>query len=980
MVNKSKKIFVLGSVVAGLFMAITACGNSVSGDSNNPSFDNSSNHTNSNSQENSNNSNAQSSQPVVLEGITAVPAKDSFEFGEELSVKVFANYSDGTSVEITEYQVIGYNPNISGEQNVVFTYQTKITTLKIRVNDPIIVSIDVINNEESYEWGEDLDLTVTASYSDNSSKEITDYKVSGYNKEQSGEQTVTVTYEDKTYTFKVTVNNPVLVSITAVSNKDAYEYGEDLDITVIGTYSDGSTVELENYKVEGYNNENPGAQELTITFEGKTCSLNVSVKERMNKFPTDKLNSYLQLQAIKTTIPTPVGFDEWTDSLEPEQDGSKYFYATTLDEGTVGTDSIADQYKVLLNNDGWTIKEENGTFVASKTNADAIITFKTVNKTFSLMVNYFNEFPDKGFNGALIDGKAYLEENQIIVLGNKEQSIIATNLEGDSLATNNCQFGDDGPTNITKKTVRFVLNKVTDSYWTLTDMLGRKLGASNVGNIGWDEGSTEWTITFNNKTGCAIIMNANKTFGRLCYDPATGRMTTTKSVIGTNLVYPQIFKLIETALIYPTSISLSGKENISIGKTATLTVDYVPNNANTLNEVTWESSDEAVATVKDGVVTALSLGQAVITAKTRSKGKYLEASYTIETKEFTGAAWTIMLYLCGADLESYHGFATADIEEILSVKNQPDDVNFIIETGGSRSWHGYNIDASKLSRYHVENQSLVLDERMAKANMGKQSTFESFLNWGLDNYPAENTGVIFWNHGGALEGVCLDENYNNDSLTNSETSAAFKNVFSARGIDKLEFVGYDACIMQIQDVAEFNSKYFSYMVGSQESEVGEGWVYSGWVDDLYAGKDTRTILKANCDSFVNTYGEDQTLSYLDLSKMPTYFNAIESMASTIKTTVSSNKSTFNSIVNSTKSFSGNQIDGYDFLNKLGNNSKFSSFSDKISAAKTAYKQLVVYSRKGSSAGNANGLGFIAASSYYYPSSETSFTNWRSLFQ
>ena len=1051
MVNKSKKIFLLGSIVTGLFMAITACGSSVSGDSNNPSFENSSNHTNSNSQENSNNSNAQSSQPVVLEGITAVPAKDSFEFGEELSVKVFANYSDGTSVEVTEYQVIGYNPNISGEQNVVFTYQTKITTLKIRVNDPIIVSLDVINNEESYEWGEDLDLTVTASYSDgstvnvtsyevsgynkeeageqtvtisyqgkttslkvlvnnpslvdiavtskesyewgedldltvtasysdNSSKEITDYKVSGYNKEQSGEQTVTVTYEDKTYTFKVTVNNPVLVSITAVSNKDAYEYGEDLDITVIGTYSDGSTVELENYKVEGYNNENPGAQDLTITFEGKTCSLNVSVKERMNKFPSEKLSSFLQLQAIKTSIPEPVGFDEWTDSLEPEQDGSKYFYATTLDEGTVGTDSIADQYKVLLINDGWTISEDNGEFVAKKDNADAIITFKTVNKTFSLMVNYFNEFPDKGYKGTLITEKSSLKENQIIVLGNAQQSIIATSLEGDYLNTTQCKFEDNGPAIISKTTVRFTLNKVTDSYWTLTDMLGRKLGASDIGNIGWNEGSTEWTITFNNQTGCAIIMNANKTFGRLCYDPATGRMTTTKSVIGTNLVYPQIFNLVETNIIYPTSISLSGKQSISIDKTAQLSVNYTPLNSNSFNEITWSSSNEAVATVNnDGVVTAVSAGKATITARTKSRGNNLEATFEVETKEFTGAAWTIMLYLCGADLESYSGYGTADIEEILSVKNQPDDVNFIIETGGSRSWHGYNIDANKLSRYHVENQSLVLDQKIAKASMGKQSTLESFLNWGLDNYPAENTGVIFWNHGGALDGVCFDENYNSDSLTNSETSAAFKNVLSARGIDKLEFIGYDACIMQIQDVAEFNSKYFNYMVGSQESEVGEGWVYSGWVDDLYAGKDTRTILKANCDSFISTYGEDQTLSYLDLSKMPTYFNAIESMASTIKTTVSSNKSTFNSIVNSTKSFSGSQIDGYDFLNKLGNNSKFSSFSDKISAAKTAYKQLVVYSRKGSSAGNANGLGFIAASSYYYPSSETSFTNWRSLF-
>ena len=438
------------------------------------------------------------------------------------------------------------------------------------------------------------------------------------------------------------------------------------------------------------------------------------------------------------------------------------------------------------------------------------------------------------------------------------------------------------------------------------------------------------------------------------------------------------------AYVAVSSVSLSKSSlEVGINRTSSLTATVLPNNASD-KSVSWNSSNNNVAKVStSGVVTGVAVGTANITATTNDGNK--TASCNVTVSEVTADKYTVMIYMCGADLESENQLATDDIQEILSVKNKPDDVNIIIETGGASQWAStYNISNFKLGRYVVSrnsngSNSLKSVASLSDASMGASSTFKSFLEWGLDNYPAENTGVIFWNHGGALDGVCFDENYNSDSLTNSETSAAFKNVLSARGIDKLEFVGYDACIMQIQDVAEFNSKYFNYMVGSQESEVGEGWVYSGWVDDLYAGKDTRTILKANCDSFVNTYGEDQTLSYLDLSKMPTYFDAIESMASSIKSTVSSNKSTFNSIIYSTKIFSGNQIDGYDFLNKLGNNSKFSSFSDKITAAKTAYKQLVVYSRKGSSAGNANGLGFIAVSSYYYPSSETSFTNWRSLF-
>ena len=58
--------------------------------------------------------------------------------------------------------------------------------------------------------------------------------------------------------------------------------------------------------------------------------------------------------------------------------------------------------------------------------------------------------------------------------------------------------------------------------------------------------------------------------------------------------------------------------------------------------------------------------------------------------------YTIMVYMCGADLESGYdgystntsqaGYATMDLNEILSVSGQPDDVNIIIQTGGAKSW------------------------------------------------------------------------------------------------------------------------------------------------------------------------------------------------------------------------------------------------------------------------------------------------------
>ena len=400
-------------------------------------------------------------------------------------------------------------------------------------------------------------------------------------------------------------------------------------------------------------------------------------------------------------------------------------------------------------------------------------------------------------------------------------------------------------------------------------------------------------------------------------------------------------------------------------------------------------------------------------------------------------AWTIMIYMCGSDLESgtdnygkLSALATADIKEILSVSNQPDDVNIIIETGGASKWAStYNISSTKLGRYHVENKKLVKDAELTYASMGATSTFESFLNWGLQDYPAEKTGVIFWNHGGALDGCCFDEKKNDDSLTDAECKTAFTNAFKANNISKLEFVGYDCCLMQVQDIADFNSEFFNYMVASQESEAGEGWAYHEWIDDLYNHKDTETILKEICDGFVEdyekTYGayydNDQTLSVLDLSKMKAYRTAFESLFSKMKSTISSKKTNvyntilkcktfgndvgytadeYNQCVNNYNydsswfikesdgtytllgSFSFGTIDVKDFLTRLKSLTGFTTYSSDIDNVISLLKDLVIYNVIGDEAGNSNGLTCVAylyTGFYqdYYKTSYTNFTNYRS---
>ena len=88
---------------------------------------------------------------------------------------------------------------------------------------------------------------------------------------------------------------------------------------------------------------------------------------------------------------------------------------------------------------------------------------------------------------------------------------------------------------------------------------------------------------------------------------------------------------------------------LNIGETVTLAATVAPDDA-TDKTVTWTSSDETVATVTDGVVTALAAGTATITVTTTDGAKtatctvtVAEPTYSVTVKEGTedAANWTI---------------------------------------------------------------------------------------------------------------------------------------------------------------------------------------------------------------------------------------------------------------------------------------------------------------------------------------------------
>lgn len=126
-------------------------------------------------------------------------------------------------------------------------------------------------------------ITVIATYSDGTTGAVTGYALSG-DLTAGQTNTVTVTYQDKTTTFEVTVNAEVTLTGIAVNyTGGTVAAGTTLDqlagITVTATYSDGSTdtVAAGEYTLSGTLTAGQD-NTVTVTYQGKTATFVVTVE------------------------------------------------------------------------------------------------------------------------------------------------------------------------------------------------------------------------------------------------------------------------------------------------------------------------------------------------------------------------------------------------------------------------------------------------------------------------------------------------------------------------------------------------------------------------------------------------------------------------------------------------------------------------------------------------------------------------------
>ena len=331
---------------------------------------------------------------------------------------------------------------------------------------------------------------------------------------------------------------------------------------------------------------------------------------------------------------------------------------------------------------------------------------------------------------------------------------------------------------------------------------------------------------------------------------------------------------------------------------------------------------------------------------------------------------TLMVYMCGTDLESKAGMASSDLQEMAAAK-YGNNVNVIVYTGGCKKWQTSGISNTNNQIYQVINGRLkrLVDNDGSKV-MTDPNTLSSFIKWAAKNYPANRYELIFWDHGGgSVSGYGYDEkNSRAGAMDLAEINTALKN-----GGVKFDFIGFDACLMATAETALMLNNHADYMIASEETEPGIGWYYTNWLTQLGNNTSTPTLElgKTIVDDFVaqcarKCAGQKTTLSVIDLAE---FANTVPSTLTNFSKSISqqiANKD-YKSVSDAryaTREFASSnridQVDLVDLCKKIG--------TTQSNALAKAIQGAVKYNKTSSNMTNAYGV------SIYFPYQRASYVD------
>ncbi len=239
--------------------------------------------------------------------------------------------------------------------------------------------------------------------------------------------------------------------------------------------------------------------------------------------------------------------------------------------------------------------------------------------------------------------------------------------------------------------------------------------------------------------------------------------------------------------------------------------------------------------------------------------------FSFGDKSLKDGSRTIMIYMVGSNLETESKIATYDIESIDPDEIDLEKMHVLLYTGGTEKWHNDLIKNDENALFELTEDGFVKVETYEQKNMGDASTLEGFLEYGYEKYKTQHYDLIFWNHGGAIDGAIYDD-FSKDNLSLEDFGKALNDSpFGDK--NKLETVLFRTCLNGTIEVASVFSPYADYLVASEEVTNGGNSSVLNFLNEVETEDDGITYGK----KFISAYEKQiDDIDPLGFGTMPMY--------------------------------------------------------------------------------------------------------------
>jgi VCBS repeat-containing protein len=203
--------------------------------------------------------------------------------------------------------------------------------------------------------------------------------------------------------------------------------------------------------------------------------------------------------------------------------------------------------------------------------------------------------------------------------------------------------------------------------------------------------------------------------------------------------------------------------------------------------------------------------------------------------------WTIMVYITASNL---YPFAFEDINEMeIAALDLQSSVNIAVfwdqssdfptyPTPGEAAWG----DAGRAIIVGDDNASQVASsfERIGERDSSDPATLVEFINWATAARPADNYGLVMWDHGSGLNGFNLDDA---DGVIDSDGVFTTQELVTALESlpAEIDLLAFDECLMAMLEVGYELKDVADVIVASQGLEGGQGYDYANLFRPLNTG-------------------------------------------------------------------------------------------------------------------------------------------------